>query len=480
MNRSIRRLYIVLAAGFGLVLAMLGYWQIVAADSLNRRSDNPTALQRDRLIQRGRIISADGQILASSRRGRVRGQRVFQRVYAKPTLAPHVLGYTTPEQGKTGIEASYDRYLGGSYGTEPLLQRLRLRTRRGADVHLTLDARVQEAATVALAGRRGSVVALVPSTGAVLAMVSEPGFDLAKVRTDFPSILKADGKPLLNRATQERYPPGSTFKVVTASAALDSGQYQPTSKFDDPGRIVKNGQVIRNFGGQVFGVHDLSTALTRSINTTFARIGEALGSSLMGTTMTGFGFGKPPAIDLPDGQAVTSGRFRGGSLLPNDAADGDTSRLAIGQESLAVTPLQMALVSCAIANGGTLVRPYLVDRAVDRRGRTVFKTDPKNDGTATKATTAADVAGMMGRVVDEGTGRAASLDGLSVAGKTGTAETGASGSNDAWFIGFAPRERPVVAVAVVIEDTPGTGGVVAAPVAAAVMRAAIEAKGGGG
>ena len=480
MNRSIRRLYIALAAGFGLVLAMLGYWQIVAADSLNQRNDNPTAAQRDRLVQRGRIMSADGQILASSRRGRLHGQRVYQRVYAKPTLAPHVLGYTTPEQGKTGIEASYDRYLGGSYGTEPLLQRLRLRTRRGADIHLTLDSRVQAAAQTALAGRRGAIVALVPSTGAVLAMVSEPGFDLSKVSTDFKAISNTDGKPLFNRAAQERYPPGSTFKVVTASAALDSGQYQPTSKFDDPGVFRGDGPPIRNFGGEIFGVHDLSTALTRSINTTFARIGQALGPTLMGATMTGFGFGKSPAIDLPKGQAVTSGRFRSGALLANDAKDGDVSRLAIGQEALAVSPLQMALVSAAIANGGTLVRPYLVDRAVDRAGHTVFQADPKNDGTAVKATTAADIATMMGRVVDEGTGRAASIGGLSAAGKTGTAETGTSGVNDAWFLGFAPRDRPVVAVAVVIENTPGTGGVVAAPVAAAVMKAAIDAKGGGG
>ena len=480
MNRSIRRLYIALATGFGLVLAMLGYWQIVAADSLNQRNDNPTAAERDRLVQRGRIISADGQILASSRRGRLRGQRVYQRVYAKPTLASHVLGYSTPEQGKTGIEASYDRYLGGSYGTEPLLQRLRLRTRRGADVQLTLDSRVQEAAVTALAGQRGAVVALVPSTGAVLAMVSNPGYDLSKVRTDFPSIRSAEGGPLINRATQGRYPPGSTFKVVTASAALDSGQYQPSSKFDDPGRVVVNGQVIRNFGGATFGVHDLSTALTRSINTTFARIGQALGPTLMGATMTGYGFGKSPAIDLPAGEAVTSGRFRKGSLIANDTRDGDVARLAIGQEALAVSPLQMALVSSAIANGGTLVRPYLVEKSIDRAGRTVFEADPKNDGTAIKATTAADIAAMMGRVVDEGTGRAAALNGLSVAGKTGTAETGAAGVNDAWFIGFAPRDRPVVAVAVVLEGTPGTGGVVAAPVAAAVMKAAIDAKGGGG
>jgi peptidoglycan glycosyltransferase len=477
VNQSIKRVYLACAAGFVALAVLLGYWQVVAADDLNDRPSNQQALQRELRIDRGTITTSDGAELARSAPRRVDGITEFRRVYSNGALAPHVVGYSNQREGRTGVESSYNRYLGGSYADQPILDRLRRGTKRGANVTLTIDSRVQQAAVDALAGQRGAIVAIAPDTGAVLAMASAPAFDLAQVESGFAGIRQADGSPLLNRATQGRYPPGSTFKVVTATAGLESGQFAPTSRFDDTGSFATPGGPIRNFGGQTYGDHNLIEALTRSINTTFARIGAALGPTEMGTAMSAFGFGSPIPIDLPEEQVVASGRYQGGTLLPNDEDGIDVARLAIGQEQLAVTPLQMALAAAGVANGGTIRRPYVVESVEDRGGDTVYEASVQDFEQAASADVAEQVGDMMTRVVLEGTGTAAALQGLSVAGKTGTAETGDEGRNQAWFIGFAPVDDPVAAIAVVIEDTSGTGGSVAAPAFANVMRAAIDAAG---
>jgi peptidoglycan glycosyltransferase len=473
VNRSIRRLYLTLAAGFGLLVLMLGWWQVVAADDLKDRPGNPQTIQAERLIDRGRILSADGRVLAASRAVRERGQKVFRRLYPQGALAAHVVGYSSPQEGKTGIEETYNRYLSGSFGTEPLLQRLNLSEKEGANVELSLDTRVQTVAEQQLAGRRGAVVALEPATGQVLAMASAPSFDLQRAVTAFDRI-PTEGQPFVNRAVQGLYPPGSTFKVVTATAALESEIYRPDTEFDDDGVFETPGGPIRNFGNDEFGRHTLQTALTNSINTTFATIGDVLGAETLGASMSAYGFGERPPVDLPE--VETSGRRRGGRVLPNDEEGEDTARIAIGQEQLAVTPLQMAMVAGAVANGGTVMAPRLMKRIVDRGGSVVQRAEPQEVGQALSAANAAALADMMEDVVREGTGTAAALSGagVRVAGKTGTAETDDPGRNQAWFIGFAPADDPAVAVAVVIEDTSGTGGVEAAPVAAQVIQAVLE------
>ncbi len=475
MNRSIRHLYLAIVVGFGLLAGFLGWWQVVAAGELESRGDNPYVAEKERRTDRGPIISIDGVLLARSVPSRFQGQKVFRRVYPQGALAPHLIGYASPELGQTGIEASFNRFLAGSYGAEPLLERLNLDEKKGASVQVTLDTRVQRVAVDALAGRRGAVVALDPRTGATLAFASAPTFNLNDVATRFAAITRQAGSPLVARPTQSRQPPGSTFKVVTATAALASGEFTPQSSFRDTGRLIVNGQAITNFGGAVYGRHTLETALTKSINTTFARIGQELGSDRLGETMDAFGFGQDPDVpDLPDAMLIPSGRFDGGNLLPNDERGIDTARVAIGQERLAATPLQMALVASAVAGGGRLMRPYMVARVRDRGGDVVREARPEKMDDVTTPDVAAAVSAMMRSVVDEGTGTAAALSGLEVAGKTGTAESGAAGRNQAWFIGFAPAAAPVVAVAVLIEDTSGTGGREAAPVAGAVMRAAVE------
>ena len=477
MNRSIRNMFLTVAGGFVLLMGMLGYWQVVASGSLGDRADNPYTQEHQREVDRGRIISADGVTLALSRPVRVKGKREFQRVYPQGGLAPHVIGYASPERGATGLEAEYNRYLAGSYGTEPLLQRLRLREKRGADVHITLDTRVQQQAVSSLGARPGAVVAINPKTGAVLAIASAPTFDLNDVAKDFKSITDQENAPLLDRGTAGRYPPGSTFKVVTTTAALATGLYTPDSVFDDKGKFVVAGRAITNSGGVVYGEHDLTLALTKSINTTFAQIGDKLGAVRLGAEMTDYGFARRPGIDLPDGEVVVSGRYRDGRLLPNDQRDEDAARIAIGQENLQVSPLQMAMVASGVANNGRVMRPYLMTRVLDRGGNVIRQQKPERADLASNGTIAQQVNQMMQRVVEEGTGTAAALSGLQVAGKTGTAETDDPERNQAWFIGFAPADDPQVAVAVVVENTSGTGGSEAAPIAANVMRAALDAQG---
>lgn len=474
MNQSIRLLYLTLAVGFAVLVLMLGYWQVVAAPGLLERADNPYTLEQQRLVDRGRIISADKKVLAESVAYRQRGTKYYRRYYPQGSLASQVVGYATPEQGATGLEQYYNRYLAGSYGTGAILDRLRQETKDGADIRLTLDTRVQRTAEALLSGQRGAVVAIEPNTGKVLAVASSPGFDLNQVSTDFASIRRTSGAPLLNRATGGLYPPGSTFKVVTATAALASGTWSAGSTFDDKGVYVVDGKPIYNSGKAKFGLHNLTDALTFSINTTFAQIGDKLGGRTLGGEMNRFGFARPVEIDLPAGEVAVSGRYRDGKVLPNDQRDEDSARIAIGQENLQVTPLQMAMVSGAIANGGRMMRPYLVRRVITKDGVVVKQQRPEEVDSVSSAYIASEVGRMMQSVVSEGTGTQAGLAGLSVAGKTGTAETGDPNRNQAWFIGYAPAEDPKVAVAVVIEDTSGTGGTEAAPVAGEVLRTALS------
>lgn len=476
MNRSIHRLYLTMVAGIVLLVLMLGWWQVVSADDLADNVNNRQTGHIERLVDRGRIISADGQVLAESRARVVAGERLYSRRYPRGSLAAQVVGYASAG-GQTGIERFYNRYLTGSFGSEPLLQRLGRRVKKGADVRLSLDTRIQEVAEQALERRRGAVVAVDPATGQILAMASSPTFSLQQAITDFGQI-EPEGSPLIDRATAGRYPPGSTFKVVTASAALEEGLYTPESRFTDTGSYATPGGPIRNFGQETFGIHSLSRALTKSINTTFAAIGDALGRSGLGSAMDRFGFGRRPVIDLPDSEVLISGRRRDGKILPNDQEGEDTARIAIGQEQLAVTPLQMAMVAAAVANGGLVMSPHLMASITDRAGSQVTVAKPHEEGQAMSAASAEQMTAMMENVVSEGTGTAAALSsaGVSVAGKTGTAESGAAGVNDAWFIGFAPSQAPKVAVAVVIEDTNLTGGAAAAPIAASVMREAIQTR----
>jgi peptidoglycan glycosyltransferase len=272
----------------------------------------------------------------------------------------------------------------------------------------------------------------------------------------------------LNRATQGLYPPGSTFKTVTAAAALDTGRYQPGSIVSGRNGKIISGRPLNNFGGEDFGPIDLTTALTKSVNTVWAEVGEKLGKATMGTYMSRLGFDAKPPIDYPAREVVASGSYRNGSVISPRSRFIDVGRMAIGQNLLLVTPLQMASVAQAIANSGVRMQPRLVQKVVDRDGRILQTPLPREAERAFSADTAGKLTVMMKSVVKEGTGTAAALQGVEVAGKTGTAELNNNGLNDLWFIGFTPK----VAVAVLLEHVQGgTGGTVAAPVAKQVLQA---------
>ena len=278
----------------------------------------------------------------------------------------------------------------------------------------------------------------------------------------------------LNLATQGLFPPGSTMKAVTASAAIDSGKYQPDSRVSGQNGKEISGAPLNNFGDEDFGDIDLTFALTNSVNTVWAEVAEKLGKRTMADYMEKFGFFADPPMDYPDNQMVASGVNKGRKRLVKPTSDRvDIGRVAIGQGDLEVTPLQMATVAQTIGNGGVRMEPRLVAKVVDQDGRTVDEPLPEEAERVMSEDSAQKVGDMMRNVVKEGTGTAAALEGIDVAGKTGTAEVNLQGLNDPWFIGFSDR----FAVAVVFDRVHGgTGGTVSAPVAAKVLESLGERK----
>jgi peptidoglycan glycosyltransferase len=318
-------------------------------------------------------------------------------------------------------------------------------------------------------------VALDPRTGAIKVMASVPSYDPntipdSKVYRQLTSPSNT-AAPLLSRATQSGYPPGSTFKVVTAIAAIDSGRYTPSSTLNGKSPQTISGKPLSNFNNEQFGDISLTTALTNSVNTVWAQVGEKLGKDTMRTYMQRLGFDARPPLDLPPDELRASGEYLGGKLIDPTNPNVDVGRLAIGQDKLNATPLQMAMVASAVADGGRLMKPHITDRVVDRDGRTVKRIAPEQASRVMSPSSAHQVGLMMQQVVKEGTGTAAALSGIDVGGKTGTAEVDRScGPNQLWFIGFAPANNPKVAVAATVECGSGTGGTVAAPIAKAVMQ----------
>jgi len=477
VNDRIGRLFVLLGIGLVGLIVMTAYWQVWARPSLEARKANVRLIYRDLAVDRGSIVTADGVVLAESEPGTLDGREVFLRRYPQGGLAAQYVGYSSLLAGRAGLEQSLDPELAGTTGDlagiRNAFDRMRGSTVRGDDVVLALRADAQRVAMDALrsASGRGAVVALDPSTGEILVMASTPTFD---PNAGLVAALDDAESPLLNRSTQGLYPPGSTFKVVVAASALDAGVVEVDEIFPGPDCIESGGRPLCNFNRRAWGDHPFGQALINSINTTFADVGERLGKERLEETMRDFGFFRRIPFDYPADQTLPSGIFnRRGNLVGPDTRI-DIPRLAIGQERLLATPLQMALVAAAVANGGQVVQPQPVREVRAPDGSVTRRPTPSYLGRAMTPTTAAELALLMRQVVDEGSGGAARTDGLDVAGKTGTAETGREGRNNAWFIGFAPASSPRFAIAVLVEDVPGTGGDVAAPIASAVLRTLAE------
>jgi peptidoglycan glycosyltransferase len=492
MNRQIARLALV---GIGLVAALIvatTYWQTWATAGLADRQDNEIQRVAQFSIKRGLIRAADGTILATNRKKRVAGQTLYFRRYPQHGLFAHIVGYSTQSRSRSGLEASENDYLTGSNANlhtvlDTTLNRIRGATIKGNDLWLTMRPAAQRLAMEQLRGSCGSVVALDTRTGAVLVAASRPTFDPNLVETNFAAInnIRASCSPpapLLNRATDGLFTPGSTFKVVTASAALDTGRFTPDSRFDDPGYCIEYGQKVRNAGNpeapETFGSVNLITGLEHSINSVFCNIGKALGAGRILGYAKRYGFYEDPPLETPENERSPSGLYHGPRLFRPTKPDlqVDPGRLAFGQEALLATPIQMAMVAAGVANTGVVMKPYVVGRVTGPGGRVLSRTRPRKLARAISRRTSQELTSMMVGAVQSGTGTAAQIPGIQVAGKTGTAETGVSGRYTSWFICFAPANRPRVAVAVVLENQTGFGGQVAAPIAKSVMQALLAGR----
>jgi penicillin-binding protein A len=466
------------------------YWQTWANASLAERQDNDIRLVADFTIKRGKIYAADGRtVLATNVKRKVGGKTLYFRRYPKGSIFSDIVGYSTQSRNRAGLERSYNDYLTGSNANldtvfRSALDKLRGTTVTGNDLHLTIRPGAQYIAQRALQGKCGAVVAIEPSTGRVLVMATNPSYNPNLIENHFAQATRSRAPcrgALLNRATAGKYPPGSTFKIITAAAALDTRRFTPESQFYDPGYCEEYGQRVRNAGNpeapETFGHVDFNFAFEHSVNSVFCNVGKTLGAGTILKYAERFGFYSLPPLETPENERVESGLYNRGKLFKpkRPQFQVDPGRLAFGQERLEVTPMQMAMVGATVANGGVTMRPRLIEKVTSPGGNTVTHFRPEKLGRPIGARTAGELAHMMELAVQGGTGTAAQIPGVRVAGKTGTAETGRAGVNTTWFVTFAPVEKPQVAIAVVVENQRGGfGGTVAAPIAKQVMEALLR------
>ncbi len=473
MNRQIKTLLTVFIILMLAIVANLSWVQIFGAEGIQGNGANKRRLVEQYAIKRGDILTADNQVAASS--VDTGTEYKYQRRYPMGSLFADVTGYDSWKYGRTALERTFNDELLGS-GSRLTLRSLGNRlmgdSKKGNSIVMTIDSRVQRRATEALGARKGAVVAMDPKTGKVLAMVTSPTYDPnaavpaggeeAQARWD---AYNADpNRPLFDRATSGLYPPGSSFKVVTAAAALDQGIVTADSPFDCAGRLLVTGYTIYDFNRKTHGDLTFARALVVSCNITFAQVGLRLGASALVEYAEMFGFNQVTPFDIPTAVSRVQ-----------DAGSMDQVALAsasFGQGGDLATPLEMAMVASTVANEGVLMRPFVVDEVKDYNNKIIDRFQPGQIRRVVDMQTAKTLTDIMVKVVSDGTGTAAQIDDVAVAGKTGTAEV-EGGDPHAWFICFAPAHDPKVAVAVVVENG-GEGGKTAAPIARKVMQEALD------
>ncbi len=463
INTTLRRFAFVVLLCFAVLAVRLWYIEITQGPTISSYPSNPrhVALRAGR----GRVLATDGTLLAYSQGG--------QRLYPFGAELAHSVGYVSARYGASGIEDAYDQALSPpDVSGDPFGQLEEIRAAiegratilHGDDVVTTIVPAIEEELYRHLARYpRAAGVVLDPHTGAVLAIASVPSFDPASIDDDFSALSTDPTSPLLNRAAQGLYPPGSTFKMFTASAALDSGAVTPDSRFEDPGYLVIGNAVLHDNEGEATGYQDVTTAFALSSNVDFGQIALRTGLDTFYEYLRRFGIGAPLDFQVPASSSDVPPE--------DDVSAGELAQMGFGQGALLVTPLQMALIASTIANGGDEPRPYIVRQI--RRGDDVLSAFPAGTlASPISADTADEVKNMMVAVVERGTGTVASLPGVTVAGKTGTA-TNPHGQPHSWFVCFAPAEDPRAVVAIVVENA-GYGAAVAAPIARDVLAAALQ------
>lgn len=457
MKKNLLRLMSFVLALFGVLAVGMIIVQTVAADNLATAAKNKANAQNFSSAGRGAILDVRGRELAAS-------DKKGTRHYPFAEAAAFITGYAGKDIGSSAVERYAADYLRGAapetYAVGPI-GRL-FEADAGSDVYLTIDAELQKVAYDALAGKRGAVIAMDAKNGAVLALVSRPAFDPETVEKNWQTLLNDGDNPLLNRALDGLYPPGSTIKPMIADAALAMNATDGHEVFDCNGVLdVGGGHSIRESHGEIHGRLKLGDALKESCNVTFGSLAMRMGAAELKKTFERFGFDKnfneeivAEKTHLPDFSSLDSG---------------DIAQVGIGQSYLMTTPFSMMLLAAAMANGGVVMKPYIIDRVIDPAGKTVKKAEPKIFFKATDKDRADTINGWMTAVVEDGTGKAAKIDGIKTAGKTGTAEN-PQGDDHAWFIGSVQKGGRCVAFAIIVENG-GNGGDVAAPIAKKIIAA---------
>jgi penicillin-binding protein A len=474
VNRQIVKLFVFIVVLFGVLVGFTSYWSVFDAKALKEKTVNRRPLLEQQQIPRGRILADDGSVIAKSFSEGHGANKRYTRHYPDGKLFGHPIGYSFIEYGQSEFEKSHNEELTGEeseFGS--ILDELTGQKQEGEQIVTSLDPKAQEVALGDLeAAGFGAVVALEPSTGAVKVMASNAPYDPNSIPDKLTKLNQEKvSTPLLNRATQGLYPPGSTFKVVTAAAGLESGVITPETTINAPGSIIDEGHELANDYDQDWGGIPLDTALTNSVNTWFGQLGQKLGQDKLFHMMEEFGFNSTPPIDLPEDEVYTSGVVGEHGEILGRKDPVDLARLAIGQERLLSTPLQIAMVASAVADHGKLMKPQIWDRVVNSDGSVTKRMDPETYSEPISAKTAEELTTAMEGVVSEGTGTNAAISGVKVAGKTGTAETpgndacgGGAEENQAWFMGFVPADHPKIAIAASVECTEQFGNDVAAPI----------------
>jgi peptidoglycan glycosyltransferase len=490
MQRQIRILALFMVLLFAVLFAQLNYIQVFAASKLAGNQANPRLITEQFEVKRGDILASDERtVLATSRA--TPGRLKYLRVYPSGPLYAHVTGYESLVYGPSRLESTYDDYL-SARATELSLTNLKDliqgQPKRGASIVTTIDPRIQQAAAGALGHQHGAVVALDPRNGQILAMYSTPSYeptllsshDPDSIRRAWKQLVADDAQPLLSNATDQLYAPGSSFKLVDTAAALENG-LTPQTRFPNPAalKLPQTTHLLHNFGGEHCAggasTITLEQALVESCNVTFGELGLKLGPEKLYTQAKAFGFDRHVPFDLPFAEGVFPPPSAFADRLPAVAFS------AIGQSDVAANPLQMALVTSAVAGRGVEMAPQLVREIRDPTGVVIRSFHPRVLANPISPLTAAQMTRMMVGVVQEGTGTSAQIPGVPVAGKTGTAET-SGGAPNAWFTCFAPADNPQIVVSVVVLHggnlgSEATGGQVSAPIARAVIEAALGRNG---
>ena len=452
INKKIIRVLVVVALMFLSLVTYLLYFNMFSAEKVASNPYNKRQWEDERYVVRGSIYDCNGEVLAKTE---VNGDE-RTRVYPYGHLYSHVIGYYSKVYGKTQLEMKYDKELLGHGDISINFNELR----SGYDLHLTIDNDLQSYAYDQLKGRNGAVVALEPSTGKILAMVSYPDFNpsASALEQNWNSIVERKDSPLLARATNGLYPPGSTYKIATTVAAYNAGY--ATHTFEDNGSFKLDDFKVENYGGKSYGNIDLKTAFEVSSNAVFCSLGYELGSENILSNAEAFGINKDINTDIPVAKS---------KIEYKKMSNADAALVSIGQGQLLMTPLHVAMMGASVANNGSMMKPYLVDSITTSSGMTIGTAKQESLYMPMSSMCAGYLNELMTGVVKEGTGKGAAISGITVAGKTGTAEN-ETDKDHAWFVGYAPAENPKIAVAVLLEYDGGAGGSNAAPIARNIIK----------